>query len=348
MKNHKNPVKPNTTTNFFSDWLQRQWYEPKPPFGMVPLSVLFQGAVALRRLAYAKKGKKVERLPVPVIVVGNLTVGGTGKTPLTIWLVEFLTQCGYRPGVVSRGYGGAKLDKPLAVHADSDPSDAGDEPVLIARRTGCPVTVFPGRAEAGRVLLAETACDILIADDGLQHYGLARDVEICVVDGERRFGNGQCLPAGPLREPVERLNGVDLVVCRGAARENEFPLTLSLGDAVNLSDASLHRPLDHFVGTRPLYAMAGIGHPGRFFADLRQAGLSFEERVFPDHYRFTPEDLKFGDQATVLMTEKDAVKCRSFANERFWTVPLRGHLPAAFGEKLIRLLKVGHDGQKTA
>lgn len=345
MKNHNNSGKATTTTNFFSDWLQRQWYESKPPIGMIPLSVLFRGAVALRRLAYAKQWKKAERLPVPVIVVGNLTVGGTGKTPLTIWLVEFLTQCGYRPGVVSRGYGGAKLDKPLAVHADSDPGEVGDEPVLIARRTGCPVTVFPRRAEAGRALLARTACDILIADDGLQHYGLARDLEIAVVDGERRFGNGLCLPAGPLREPVGRLAGVDLVVCRGgAAFENEFPLTLTLGNAVNLLDASLHRPLDSFVGVQPLVAIAGIGHPSRFFADLRQAGLSFEERTFPDHYRFTRDDMNFSEYAAVLMTEKDAVKCRGFACERFWTVPLRGYLPAAFGETLLRLLKVGHDG----
>ncbi len=332
-----------------ADWLQRRWYEPRAPAVLVPLSVLFRGLVAVRRWAYAKEWTKPERLPVPVIVVGNLTVGGTGKTPLTIWLVEFLRQSGYKPGVVSRGYGGNKLKQPLAVSADSNPAEAGDEPVLIARRTGCPVYVFPLRAEAGRALLAETACDIVIADDGLQHYRLARDVEIAVVDGERRFGNGECLPAGPLREPVERLAGVDFVVSRGGrARDHEFPLRLSLGQAVNLADASLQKSLASFAYTQPLYAVAGIGHPGRFFAELRQSGLSFEERAFPDHHRYTLGDLDFGDNATVLMTEKDAVKCLGIASQHCWAVPLRGFLPAAFGEKLLQLLKVKHDGQKTA
>ena len=330
-----------------SAWLQRRWYDPHPPLGLVPLSKLFQGAVAIRRWAYRNQWKQAERLPVPVIVVGNLTVGGTGKTPLTIWLAEFLLQAGFKPGVVSRGYGGSKLGRPLAVGADSDPAEAGDEPVLIARRTGIPVYVFPRRAQAGRALLAATACDIIIADDGLQHYGLARDVEIAVVDGERRFGNGECLPAGPLREPAERLAEADLVVCRGQARDGEFPLTLSLGHAVNLADAST-KPLAEFAGLKRLYAMAGIGHPGRFFADLRQAGLSFAERPFPDHHPYTREDIDFGGDATVLMTEKDAVKCRGFAGERCWTVPLQGSMPPAFGEKLLPLLKVKHDGQKTA
>lgn len=315
----------------------------------MPLAALFRGAVALRRLAYRKAWKKSVRLPVPVIVVGNLTVGGTGKTPLTILLAEFLLQSGFKPGVVSRGYGGRKLDKPQAVNALSDPSEVGDEPVLIARRTACPVYVFTRRAEAGRTLLAETDCDIIIADDGLQHYALARDVEIAVVDGERRFGNGECLPAGPLREPMGRLTGVDLIVCRGGlALDNEYPLSISLTEAVNLADDSLRRPLSAFIGVKSLYAIAGIGHPGRFFADLKEEGLSFTERAFPDHHRFTPDDLNFGETSTVLMTEKDAVKCRGFACERYWNVPLRGLMPPVFGDTLLQLLKAKCDGQKTA
>ncbi len=328
-------------------WLQRRWYGTKPPLGLVPLSALFGGAVALRRMAYRKGWKSAQRLPVPVVVVGNLTVGGTGKTPLTIWLAEFLTASGYKPGVVSRGYGGRKQERPLAVGADSDPAEAGDEPVLIARRTGCPVTVFPLRAEAGRALLAAHDCDILIADDGLQHYALARDVEIAVVDGERRFGNGFCLPAGPLREPARRLAEVDLVVCRGGVpTDGEYPLSLLAGEAVNLADAGLRRPLADFAGLK-LRAVAGIGFPQRFFADLRAAGLSFEERAFPDHHRYRPEDLGT-DDALVLMTEKDAVKCRGFADGRLWAVPIKAQLPLAFGEKLLQLLKVKRDGQKTA
>jgi len=330
-----------------ANWLQNQWYGQRPPLGLVPFSGLFRGVVALRRLAYRQGWKPSQHLPVPVIVVGNLTVGGTGKTPLTIWLVEFLKASGYKPGVVSRGYGGRKQAKPVAVTADSDPAEVGDEPVLIAQRTGCPVFVFPYRAEAGRVLLAENDCDILLADDGLQHYALARDLEIAVVDGERRFGNGLCLPAGPLREPVERLAEVDLIVCRGQAREGEYPLALHCDQAVSLADPHLTKPLAEFVGQK-LRAVAGIGHPQRFFADLKLAGLSVEERGFPDHHSFSADDLGPDDGTPILMTEKDAVKCRNFASERLWAVPLRAQLPPAFGETVLQLIKVKCDGQKTA
>ena len=318
-------------------WLQGRWYGTSPPLSLVPAASLFRGIVALRRMAYRNGWKSSQRLPVPAIVVGNLSVGGTGKTPLTLWLVEFLQASGYKPGVISRGYGGRKQAKPLAVRADSDPAEAGDEPVLIARRAACPVYVFPRRAEAGKALLADNDCDVLIADDGLQHYALARDVEIAVIDGVRRFGNGQCLPAGPLREPVGRLAEVDLVVCRGEPRPGEFEMALSCDSAVNLADKTLTRPLAEFSGLK-LRAIAGIGHPQRFFADLKAAGLSFEERAFPDHHRFVPEDLGPDDDAWVLMTEKDAVKCRGFASGRLWAVPLRARLPPAFGEAVLQLL----------
>lgn len=328
--------------------LQQRWYGQTPPIGLVPLSGVFRGIVALRRLAYSKGWKSALRLPVPVIVVGNLTVGGTGKTPLTIWLVEFLKASGYKPGVVSRGYGGRRQAGPLAVTADTDPLEAGDEPVLIAKRTGCPVVVFPLRTEAGRALLAENDCDVLIADDGLQHYALARDVEIAVVDGARRFGNGYCLPAGPLREPVERLAEVDLVVCRGEPQAGEIGMALGCDEAVNLADASLKKPLAAFMGLK-LRAIAGIGNPQGFFAELKAAGLNFEQRAFPDHYRFSLEDMGPDDGAEVLMTEKDAVKCRGFATGRLWAVPLCAQLPAEFGETVLQLLKkVKPDGQKAA
>ncbi len=330
-----------------SAWLQRRWYQPSAPLTLIPLSWLFCGAVALRRLAYRRGWKRAQHLPVPVIVVGNLTVGGVGKTPLTIWLAEFLAAAGYKPGVISRGYGGRTQAEPLAVFPSSDPFDAGDEPVLIARWTGRPVYVFPRRADAGRALLAATDCDVLIADDGLQHYALARDVEIAVVDGERGFGNGHCLPAGPLREPMERLSEADLIVHRGSAREGEFLMMLAGNEAVNLADENIRKPLAEFIGAE-LCAVAGIGNPASFFAGLRKSGLSFEERPFPDHHRYRPDDLRFGDDATVLMTEKDAVKCRGFAGENFWYVPVRAELPREFGERLLQLLKAKRDGQKTA
>lgn len=321
-------------------WLQAQWYGASGPHPLLlPLEALFRQAVAVRRRAYREGHKRSERLPVPVIVVGNLTVGGTGKTPLTIWLADFLKAQGYRPGIVSRGYGGKAQAQPLAVDAATDPALAGDEPVLIAQRTGCPIYVFPKRAEAGRALLARHDCDILVADDGLQHYALARDIEIAVVDHTRRFGNGHCLPAGPLREPPERLAEADLVVYSGAEQAPAgYAMALVGTEAVNLRDATLRRPLADFAG-RPLCALAGIGHPERFFAHLRAAGLTFEARAFPDHHAYRPEDWAFAAGADLLITEKDAVKCRPHAEARHWCVPVAARLPTAFGPDLLTLLK---------
>ncbi|QSA97346.1 tetraacyldisaccharide 4'-kinase [Methylococcus sp. EFPC2] len=329
-------------------YAQKLWYDrERPAAWLKPFAGLFGRAVALRRLAYSQGWKTADRLPVPVVVVGNLTVGGVGKTPLVIWLAEFLARVGYKPGVISRGYGGLPLNEPCRVDADSLPRYFGDEPVLIARRTGVPVYVFRQRAEAGRRLLAETDCDLLIADDGLQHYALARDVEIAVVDGERRFGNGALLPAGPLREPAERLDEADLVVARGRPQAGEYEMKLAGGEAVNLLDPTLRKLLTEFVGV-PVHAVAGIGHPGRFFDDLRRAGLTVEGHVYPDHHAYEAADIDFGDESPVLMTEKDAVKCPGLAGEHHWVVPVSAELPAEFGEKLLQLLQVKRDGRKTA
>jgi len=330
------------------DRLERLWYERMyPPSWLRPASALFGRVVALRRLAYRRGWKKSEGLPVPVIVVGNLTVGGTGKTPLVIWLAEFLSRSGYRPGVVSRGYGGARHERPSVVHAQSEPKWAGDEPVLIARRTGRPVCVHANRVEAGRTLLATQDCDVLIADDGLQHYALARDIEIAVVDGERRFGNGALLPAGPLREPVERLREVDFVVTRNRPGIGEYEMLLAGDEAVSLNDPNRRKPLAALAET-PVHAVAGIGNPGRFFDFLRQAGLTVMTHPYPDHHAFAADDLRFGDALPVLMTEKDAVKCRALADARHWYLPVTAQLPPAFGENLLNLLKAKHDGRKTA
>lgn len=319
-------------------WLQEQWYGRTAPSAWSrPLESLYRRAVEIRRQAYRDGRKKSEKPLVPTIVVGNLTVGGTGKTPLTIWLAEFLKAQGFRPGIVSRGYGGAKLKAPLAVTADTDPRLAGDEPVLIARRTGCPVCVYPRRVEAARALLANTDCDLVIADDGLQHYALVRDLEIAVVDGARGFGNGHCLPAGPLREPPERLASVDLVVYSGQGPEDGYVMALNGDEAVNLRDETCRRLLADFVG-QPCQAMAGIGHPDRFFEHLRRHGLIVEGRAFPDHHAYRREDLDFAGALPLFMTEKDAVKCRAFAGPEHWYVPVAARLPEAFGAAVLKLV----------
>lgn len=318
--------------------LERYWYSYNPVALLLwPLGLAFAGVAALRRLAYRTKLLKRCRVLVPVIVVGNLSVGGTGKTPLVIRLVEVLRAAGYRPAVVSRGYGGRSRVWPRRVEPDSDPMDVGDEPVLLARRGRCPVVVGPDRVEAARTLLKEHDCDVLLADDGLQHYRLARDVEIAVVDGARRLGNGFCLPAGPLREPARRLKSVDFVVGNGGARRGEYLMTLIGERALNLNDSGVSCSLGAFRGGL-VHAAAGIGDPGRFFHSLRQHGLQILEHAFPDHHPYTPADLDFGDELPVLMTEKDAVKCASWARDWFWYVPVAARLDPELERRLLARL----------
>lgn len=309
--------------------LQDRWYGNRPPpWWTRPLAALYGGVTAMRRAVYRRGWLRSERLPVPVIVVGNVVAGGAGKTPLTIALVEALRARGFGPGVASRGYGGSARE-PMLLDAQPDPAVVGDEPALIRMRTGAPVAIGAKRVEAARLLVSE-GVDVIIADDGLQHYALARDIEICVVDGERRFGNGRLLPAGPLRESESRLRGVDFVVCNGGiARGSEVPMWLALSDAVALAEPGMARPLATFSGQR-VHAIAGLGHPNRFFESLRTNGIEVSEHPFPDHHRYVAADLDFGDGLPVLMTEKDAVKCRAFAKNGWWSVPVAAELPAAF------------------
>lgn len=315
------------------------WYSRSPlVLLLLPLSWLFRLLVALRRLGYSAGVLPSHRLPVPVIVVGNITVGGTGKTPLVIWLVDHLRTLGHRPGIISRGYGGQARNWPQQVRPDSDPVMVGDEAVLLARHCRCPMAVGPDRVAAGRALLEHHDLDILVSDDGLQHYALQRDLEIVVIDGVRRFGTGYCLPAGPLREPQSRLDSADLVVANGLGGRREYAMRLKPGEAWRLDDPQQRRELRTFAGTT-VHGVAGIGHPERFFTTLSGLGIQVIPHSFPDHHPFQVEDLSFaGDGHPILMTEKDAVKCRSLTGLRAWVVPVQAELDERFTLQLDRLL----------
>ncbi len=308
--------------------LERMWYGgSRWSLPLLPLSWMFGAVTGLRRVLYRRGWLRAERLPVPVVVIGNITVGGTGKTPLLICLAQLLSGRGYKVGIVSRGYGGQAPRYPLAVDALTAPQTGGDEPALIAQSTGLPVVVDPDRPRAARTLLQLHQVNVILSDDGLQHYRLARDYEIATVDGQRRLGNARLLPAGPLREPPRRLKRVDCVLVNGGENwEAGFHLR-------QLAARALHdgreRELAAFRGT-PVHAIAGIGHPQRFFRQLRDLGLEVIAHPYSDHHRFASADLRFADDHPVLMTEKDAVKCRALLAQlevqRYWYVPVRAEL----------------------
>lgn len=296
---------------------------------LLPLSLLYGLVSNLLRLSYVWGWRKAWRAPVPVVVVGNLTAGGNGKTPVAIWLVQALQQRGLRVGVVSRGYGGKAARYPLVLGAKTSTAEAGDEPVLIYQRTGAAVAVSPSRREAVEALLAAGPLDIIITDDGLQHYALARDIEIVVVDGERRFGNGWWLPAGPMRERTGRLKTVSAVINNGGVpHPGELAMQLVPGPAVNLHSGAERDA----VTLEKVVAMAGIGHPPRFFNTLRQLGVQpLKEVAFADHQNYSAAELSAlveSDQS-LLMTEKDAVKARAFARPNWWYLPVDAVLPDA-------------------
>lgn len=319
--------------------LDYYWYTRSPWLVLLtPFSLVYRIVVELRRLAYRYGLARSHRPGIPVIVVGNITAGGTGKTPLVAWLASHLQSRGYRPGIISRGYGGSASHWPQLVHPDSDPDVVGDEPVLLAELTGCPMAVAPRRVAAVQTLIEHSDCNVIISDDGLQHYALQRDLEIAVVDGVRRFGSGYSLPAGPLREPVRRLQEVDLVVVNGKASGTEYSMRMRLERAHRLKDRGVTRPLSDFRG-RTVHAVAGIGNPERFFHALQQTGMQLIRHAFPDHHRFTPADIGFDDGRPVIMTGKDAVKCRPFASDNDWYVPVRVELSAGFSAQLDALLE---------
>ncbi len=318
-----------------------RWHDGKWPFPLLlPLGWLFRAISAVRRLAYARGWLSAWRAPVPVIVIGNITVGGTGKTPLALALVERLRAAGWRPGIVSRGYGG-QADYPARVDAASPASVVGDEPLLLARRSGVPVVVDPLRARGVRHLLAGSDCNLVVCDDGLQHYALARDIEIAVIDGQRGLGSGLPLPAGPLREPPSRLASVDFCVINGdwlaRSPRPEAGVTMTLAAApwlpVTAAGEGAQPP-----APGPVHAVAGIGHPPRFFALLERLGYQPLPHAFPDHHAYSAGDLEFTPPLPLVMTEKDAVKCAGLAPANTWFVPVQAMLPESFWQALLTRL----------
>lgn len=333
-------------------WFEREWQRlGGGALVFLPLALAFRLLTSLRAALYRARILPSWRAPVPVIVVGNITAGGTGKTPLVIAIVDSLRRAGKKPGVVSRGYG-------RVPPTDADPHGVvrvlpgvatpeyfGDEPVLIARRTRVPVYLSPDRPAAARALLAaHPETDVLVSDDGLQHYALARDVEIAVVDGERGFGNGLPLPSGPLREPVSRLRRVDAAVVNGGYSDRvpaprQFAMTLAGERFVSFSGEDLAP--EEFVPAargRRIAAVAGIGNPQRFFAHLGRLGVVADRHPFPDHHQFQPAELRLPGAELVVMTEKDAVKCAAFADARMWFLRVEAALPPDFDAFLLERL----------
>ncbi|MGH8230920.1 MAG: tetraacyldisaccharide 4'-kinase [Steroidobacteraceae bacterium] len=327
--------------------LQAIWFgKARPPWVLRLLSPLFGLAVRARQAAFARGLWRSRRLPKPVVVVGNLTVGGSGKTPLVIWLACQLRERGFAPGIVLRGYGGsaASSDQPLAVEPGSDAAVVGDEALLLRERTGVPVVVGRDRVAAAERLL-RSGVDLVIADDGLQHLRLARDFEIAVIDGARGLGNGYLLPAGPLREPPQRLATVNALVINGERIELSagpqqaiFCMRLQGERLHTLTGADAQRPLSSLAGQR-VHAVAGIGNPQRFFDHLTAAGVNVVPHAFPDHHRFRASDLEFDQPLPLLMTEKDAVKCRAFAAAERWCLPVTASFSGMDGSALLARLQ---------
>ncbi len=323
--------------------VEKIWFENHPLKYLLwpllwPLSLLFGAISKSKRQQYQSGKKQAYKAPVPVVVVGNITAGGNGKTPVVVWLVEQLQQLGYKPGVVSRGYGAKAPKYPLVLDDNTPAKHCGDEPKLIYRRTGAPVAVDPVRANAVKALL-ETGVDIIITDDGLQHYALERDIEFVIVDGNRRFGNESLIPLGPLREGVERLAEVDFIITNGGqAQYGEMPMSLAPSKAINLKTKQQGE-----VGElRDLVAFAGIGHPPRFFNTLNAMNADVKvTKGFADHQDFDQQELHALAQqgANVIMTEKDAVKCDSYAQDNWWYLPVSAQFESNDAERILNRIK---------
>jgi tetraacyldisaccharide 4'-kinase len=313
-----------------SSWMQRLWYGRRHPLSLLllPFSWLYQSVSVLRRWYLRRFCQQTS--PVPLIVVGNLTVGGVGKTPLVIALAEALQANNLKVGIVSRGYGAQRCDFPYEIQRDDTAREVGDEPLMMAQKLTCPVVIAPKRMEAVTYLLEHHQVQIIISDDGLQHYKMGRAIEIAVIDGTRGLGNGFCLPAGPLRESARRLKQVDFIVVNGASKDKAYEMNLIPGSIKNLASGEEIAP-DAFKG--PIAAVAATGNPQRFYSTLGQLGIEFTPYSYPDHYQFQLNDFKHINSA-VIMTEKDAVKCRSFKSEQLYYLPVSARLDEAFWHAL--------------
>ena len=322
----------------------RIWYRRNHPLSLLlaPLGWLFRLIVWLRRVAYQLGVLPATQFDLPVIVVGNISVGGTGKTPLVAWLARKLQDVGFAPAIVCHGYGGCATDWPQQVRADSDPVVVGEESVLLARHSDCAVAAGPDRVSVIEALLAHSHCDVILCDDGLQHLRLRRDIEIAVIDGVRRHGNGRCLPAGPLRESVSRLQTVDLVVANEGAARGEFEMKFKPGCLISVKSPREDHDLVNLRGAR-VHAVCGIGNPARFFAMLENQGAKVIAHEFPDHHHFTLSDVSFDDELPILMTEKDAIKCERFATDAHWYVAMDVEPHHLLFERILSMLrKVNH------
>lgn len=319
--------------------IQTLWYNKKPNwliYLLLPIAGIYWLIITIRSFAYRFKLLASYKLKIPTVIVGNITVGGTGKTPVVIYLVKLLQEYGFNPGVISRGYKG-KAKQNTIVTATSAPEQVGDEPLLIVKRTKCPLVVGKNKVAAAKYLQAKFPVDVIISDDGLQHYALQRDIELVVIDGIKRFGNGFCLPAGPLRELPSRLNTVTAILINGGqAVAGEYPLQILGTRAYNLKKQS-YCELSAFSPTL-VHAVAGIAEPNKFFQLLQQNQLTIIPHIFPDHHQFLPAELEFADDLPIIMTEKDAVKCLKFANEKFWCLPIEVKLSYNFNTWFLQLL----------
>jgi len=320
------------------NWLINSWYQAHPiRWVLWPLSLVYCFVIFVRRTLYRLGLFKQTSLPVPVIIVGNISVGGTGKTPFVIWLAKQLKEAGFHPGIISRGYGGKAEHYPQVVTPNSDPHLVGDEPIIIRRQSACPMVVAPNRVAAAKQLLDQFDCNIIIADDGLQHYALARDIEVVIVDSQRLFGNQYCLPSGPLREPLSRLKQVDFIVHNGSEAAAEFTMEISQGLAINIADPSMNKKVSDFQ-QQAVHCVAGIGYPERFFNQLSKSGLTVLPHHFSDHHPFQASDLDFNDELNILMTEKDAVKCQHFAKKNMWYIPIEATINGKLEQHLLNKL----------